>query len=382
MNSTLFKKIGFKKAGFKKAGLVLLAALSLFGIAQAEEPAQQPKVLLVASSYGVADDPKKPGLEFDEYSMAYQLLSPQVQLELASPKGGKVEVGEYNKTKPYNAAVLASPEAMGLLANSKKLSDIKANDYQAVLVLGGKGAMFDLADHQPLQQLLADMATQQKIIAAVCHGPAALVHVKNADGSMFLQGKKVAGFSNQEETMFAKEMLQLYPFLLQDGLTKAGALYQQTGPMLPLTVQDGKLITGQNPYSTPALIDAILAQLELKTAQRQAYPDERAVTLIQQFLAGQPIPQQLDAKQVDIPLLAIWGYYYLQFAKADPERKQAVQVMELVSGSFTDPQFLMALAQGQLQLGNTTRAVELAKAVLKQQPDFKAAEQLLSTVKG
>lgn len=370
-----------KSTLYKKAVFWLLAALSLSGLAQAED-AVKPKVLLVASSYGVADDPTKPGMEFDEYSMAYQLLSPQVQLELASPKGGKVEVGEYNKTKPYNAAVLASPDAMGLLANSKKLSDIKANDYQAVLVLGGKGAMFDLAEHQPLQQLLADMAAQQKVIAAVCHGPAALVHVKNADGSLLLQGKKVAGFSNQEENMFAKEMLQLYPFLLQDALTKAGALYQQTGPMLPLTVQDGKLITGQNPYSTPALIDAMLAQLELKTAQRQAYPDERAVSLIQQLLAGQPIPQQLDEKLVDIPLMAVWGYYSLQFAKADPERKQAVQVMEMVSGSFTDPQFLMALAQGQLQLGNTTRAVELAKAVLKQQPDSKSAEQLLSKVKG
>lgn len=377
MKSTFFKKVGFKKAG-----LMLLAALSLFGMAQAEEPADKPKVLLVASSYGVADDPKRPGMEFDEYSMAYQLLSPHLQLELASPKGGQVEVGEYNKTKPYNAAVLANPDAMRLLANSKKLSDIQAKDYQAVLVLGGKGAMFDLAEHQPLQQLLADMAAQQKIIAAVCHGPAALVHVKNTDGSLLLQGKKVAGFSNQEETMFAKEMLQLYPFLLQDGLTKAGAFYQHTGPMLPLVVQDGKLITGQNPFSTPALVDAILTQLGLNTVKRQAYPDEQAVTLIQQFLAGQPIPQQLDEKLVDIPLMAIWGYYYLQFAKADPERKQAVQVMELVSGSFTDPQFLMALAQGQLQLGNTTRAVELAKAVLKQQPDFKSAEQLLSKVKG
>lgn len=377
MKSTLFKT-----AGFKKAGLVLLAALSFFGMAQTGEPADKPKVLLVASSYGVADDPTKPGMEFDEYSMAYQLLSPHLQLELASPKGGQVEVGEYNKTKPYNAAVLASPDAMRLLANSKKLSDIKAKDYQAVLVLGGKGAMFDLAEHQPLQQLLADMAVQQKIIAAVCHGPAALLHVKNADGSLLLQGKKVAGFSNQEESMFAKEMLQLYPFLLQDGLTKAGAFYQHTGPMLPLVVQDGKLITGQNPFSTPALVDAILTQLELNTVKRLAYPDEQAVTLIQQFLVGQPVPQPLDEKKVDIPLLAIWGYYYLQFAKADPERKQAVQVMELVSGSFTDPQFLMALAQGQLQLGNTTRAVELAKAVLKQQPDSKSAEQLLSKVKG
>jgi putative intracellular protease/amidase len=293
-----------------------------------------------------------------------------------------VEVGEYNKAKPYNAAVLASPEAMRLLANSKKLSDIQAKDYQAVLVLGGKGAMFDLPEHQPLQQLLADMAAQQKIIAAVCHGPAALLHVKNPDGSLLLQGKKVAGFSNQEESMFAKEMLQLYSFLLQDGLTKAGALYQHTGPMLPLVVQDGKLITGQNPFSTPALVDAILTQLGLSTVTRQAYPDEQAVTLIQQFLAGQPIPPQLDEKLVDIPLMAIWGYYYLQFAKADPERKQAVQVMELVSGSFTDPQFLMALAQGQLQLGNTTRAVELAKAVLKQQPDSKSAQELLSKVKG
>lgn len=92
MKSTLFKT-----AGFKKAGLVLLAVLSFFGMAQAEEPAPQLKVLLVASSYGVADDPKKPGMEFDEYSMAYQLLNPHLQLELASPKGGKVEVGEYTK---------------------------------------------------------------------------------------------------------------------------------------------------------------------------------------------------------------------------------------------------------------------------------------------
>lgn len=366
----------------KKAGLWLLATLSLFGTAQAEEAVQKPKVLLIASSYGVAGDSKKPGLKFDEYAMAYQLLSPQVQLELASPNGGKVESDEYNKTKPYNAAVLANPEAMQWLASSKKITEVKAEDYQAVLVLGGKGPMFDLAGHQPLQQLLADMVVQQKVIAAVCHGPAALLHVKNKDGSLFLQGKKVAGFSNQEETMFSKEMLQLYPFLLQDALTKAGALYQQAGPMLPIVVQDGKLITGQNPYSTPALVDAILSQLELNTAPRLAYPDEQAVSLIQQFLAGQPVPQPLDEKLVDIPLMAIWGYYSLQFAKAEPERKQAVQVMEMVSASFTDPQFLMALAQGQLQLGNTTRAVELAKAVLKQQPDSKAAQEMLTKAQG
>lgn len=221
------------------------------------------------------------------------------------------------------------------------------------------------------------MLQQQKPVAAVCHGPAALLQVRDAQGNSVLQGRKVAGFSNTEERMFAKEMIELYPYLLQDAMTAAGAYYQQAEPMLPMTVQDGLLITGQNPYSTPAVVEALVQQLGIPLQARQPYPDEQAVLLIQQLLAGKPVATELDAVATDIPLVAIWGYYYQQFAEHDQQRQQAIDVMELASPYFQDPRFLLALAEGQLQIGNSPRAVALAQAVLKQQPDSKTAQALL-----
>lgn len=358
---------------------LLLAGCTLLAISgvQATEPAKD-KILLIASSYGVAEDKTRPGLEFDEFAMAYQLLSQYpLRIELASPAGGKVESDKYSNEKPYNKATLADSYAMQLLADSQKLSNVNARDYKAVLVLGGKGAMFDLAEHQPLQQLLQDMLQQNKPVAAVCHGPAALLQVRDAKGNPVLQGRKVAGFSNTEEQMFAKEMIELYPYLLQDAMIAAGADYQQAEPMLPMTVQDGLLITGQNPYSTPAVVEAIVQQLGIPLQARQPYPDEQAVMLIQQLLAGKPVATELDAVATDIPLVAIWGYYYQQFAEYDQQRQQAIDVMELASPYFQDPRFLLALAEGQLQQGNSPRAVALAQAVLKQQPDSQTAQALL-----
>lgn len=358
---------------------LLLAGCALVAVSgvQAAEPARD-KVLLIASSYGVAEDNTRPGLEFDEFAMAYQLLSQYpLTIELASPAGGKVESDKYSNEKPYNKTTLADSYAMQLLADSQKLSNVNARDYKAVLVLGGKGAMFDLAEHQPLQQLLQDMLQQQKPVAAVCHGPAALLQVRDAKGNSVLQGRKVAGFSNTEEKMFAKEMIERYPYLLQDAMIAAGADYQQAEPMLPMTVQDGLLITGQNPYSTPAVVEAIVQQLGMPLQARQPYPDEHAVMLIQQLLAGKPVATELDAVATDIPLVAIWGYYYQQFAEHDQQRQQAIDVMELASPYFQDPRFLLALAEGQLQQGNSPRAVALAQAVLKQQPDSQTAQALL-----
>ena len=146
------------------------------------------KVLMVVSGNGQheKDGEQKPGYEFDEFSKAYAVFKNNgITVDIASPKGGPVEADKYNAEKPYNAVVLADNAIMEKLKNTLATSSIVAKNYDAVFVVGGKGAMFDLPNDIALQHIIADVYQQQGSVAAVCHGPAALVNVKTKRWQLF-----------------------------------------------------------------------------------------------------------------------------------------------------------------------------------------------------
>ncbi|MHA6281024.1 type 1 glutamine amidotransferase domain-containing protein [Salinimicrobium sp. CAU 1759] len=141
-----------------------------------------------------------------------------------------------------------------------KLSDIKADDFDAVFFPGGHGPMGDLAKDEDTARLVVEFYNQDKPIAAICHGPAALLTAA-IEIPELLQGKEVTAFSNTEEKMVG--LRDNIPFSLEDRLKTLGAKY--TSATLPFTSKvkvSGKLITGQNPASAEKAAKELIRLLE------------------------------------------------------------------------------------------------------------------------
>jgi putative intracellular protease/amidase len=136
---------------------------------------------------------------------------------------------------------------MLLVTKSKPLSEVKASDFDAVLLPGGHGVCWDLPDHADLIAQLSAAYQAGKVVAALCHGPCGLVNVKDAAGAPIVKGKKVTGFTNEEEIAVGKH--DVVPFMLETKLKELGGDYSCGDSWAPFAVRDGNLVTGQNPAS-------------------------------------------------------------------------------------------------------------------------------------
>ena len=162
----------------------LACALLLATVATPLHAAKADRILIVVSGEGRDQGKTRPGYEFDELSQAWLIFQANgFAIDVASPQGGAVEADKYNPQEPFNAALLADADAMRVLADTRKTGDVKATDYTAVYVVGGKGAMFDLPRDTALTTLLGDAYERGVVIGAVCHGPAALLEVMRDDGT-------------------------------------------------------------------------------------------------------------------------------------------------------------------------------------------------------
>jgi putative intracellular protease/amidase len=146
------------------------------------------------------------------------------------------------------------------LANTLRLSEISPENYDAVFYPGGHGPLWDLAEDRNSINLIETMIASGKQVAAVCHAPAVLRHVKAPDGSPLVRGRSVTGFSNTEEE--AVQLDNVVPFLLEEELKAKGANYSKAEDWNPHAVTDGTLITGQNPASSGLVAKALLEKLK------------------------------------------------------------------------------------------------------------------------
>jgi putative intracellular protease/amidase len=203
------------------------------------------------------------------------------QLDIASPSGGKVPIDpeslimtEVGDAVGIRGAVLeryADRAFMNRLGNSLDASTLDAADYDAIYLTGGHGVMFDFPTSAPLARLIADFYVSDKIVSAVCHGPAGLLEVKLDDGRYLLEGKKVTGFSWKEEELAKRD--QAVPYSLEDELRKRGAHYTKaTIPFASYVVEDGRLVTGQNPRSAHAVGEAVVRMLRALKPKPSAEP--------------------------------------------------------------------------------------------------------------
>ncbi|HQZ06737.1 MAG: type 1 glutamine amidotransferase domain-containing protein [Rhodoferax sp.] len=224
------------------------------------------KILMVLSSHDkLGNTGRKTGFWLEEFAAPYYVFTDAgAQVTLVSPKGGQPPLDpksdEPDAQTDATRRFKADPAAQSVLAHTGKLADVSGDGFDAVFYPGGHGPLWDLAEDKHSIKLIETTIGAGKPVAAVCHAPAVLRHVRTAEGLPLVKGRKVTGFTNSEEA--AAQLLDVVPFLVQDMLVKNGADYSKAEDWQPHVVSDGLLITGQNPASSEAAAVALLAMLK------------------------------------------------------------------------------------------------------------------------
>lgn len=224
------------------------------------------KVLFVLTSHSdLGNTGQKTGFWIEEFAAPYYVMADAgVEITIASPKGGQPPIdpksdSPENQT-PATERFHADEALKAKLANSLKLSEVNDGDYDAVFYPGGHGPLWDLAEDKNSVSLIESFHNNNKPVAFVCHAPAALLHVKAANGEPLVKGKQVTGFSNTEEE--AVQLTDIVPFLLEDELKNLGATYSKGDDWSSHVKKDGLLITGQNPGSSEETAKVLLETLK------------------------------------------------------------------------------------------------------------------------
>ena len=223
------------------------------------------KILMVLTSHDkLGDTGRKTGFWLEEFAApCYIFKDAGAELTLTSPHGGQPPLDpksdEVSAQTAATIRVKSDTDAQLTLANTIKLSDVLANDYEAVFYPGGHGPLWDLSEDKHSIALIEAMLAADKPVAAVCHAPGVFRHVKSADGRPVVQDKKVTGFTNSEEA--AAGLTDVVPFLVEDMLKENGGDYSKAGDWESYVVKDGTLVTGQNPASSGPAAEALLDML-------------------------------------------------------------------------------------------------------------------------
>ncbi len=239
-----------------------LLLLSIFGSAAFAN--ERKKVLVVLTSHGKLGDTGKPtGYYLPELSHPlYSLMEAGYEFDIASPVGGAAPMDPKSKKldDPENKKFVEDPKLMAKVEHSLKLSDLSAKNYAAILFPGGHGPMWDLANDKQSQKLASQIYEQGGLVAAVCHGPAAIANLKLSNGKYLVEGKKLTAFTNEEENSVG--LAKVVPFLLESKLVEHGGRFEKAPLWQEKVVVDGRLITGQNPASAKALGNELVKALK------------------------------------------------------------------------------------------------------------------------
>ena len=219
------------------------------------------KILMVLTSHDqLGNTGRKTGFWLEEFAAPYFVFRDAgVELTLASPKGGQPPIdpksdAPENQT-PAMARFKQDRAAQKALAQTVRLADMKAEDFDTIFYVGGHGPMWDLVDNTDSIALIESFYNSGKPVAAVCHSPA-VFHWVTYQGASLVKGKRVTGFTNGEEE--AVHLTHVVPFLVEDELKRVGDLYEKAADWQSFAIIDGRLVTGQNPASSTSAAQALL----------------------------------------------------------------------------------------------------------------------------
>lgn len=233
-------------------------------------------ILIVATSHEILGSTnRETGFHLEELSTPYYAFQGAgLDVTIASIKGGRPphdpnSVKDDETERPESVKRFFDDEqALGKLGNTPPLASLNLDEYVGIYLPGGHGTMWDFAIDQFLADAIRQIYESDRIVAAVCHGPAGLVNVKTTDGTPLVKGKTLSCFTNQEEK--AVDLADAVPFLLESKLVELGATIQKADKFKPCVTRDGNLITGQNPASVGLLADQVLKLVREKSTSKVA----------------------------------------------------------------------------------------------------------------
>jgi putative intracellular protease/amidase len=207
---------------------------------------------------------RKTGFWLEELAAPYYaFLDAKAEIVLASPKGGQPPLDPKSNEPSFQTEQThrfeADAAATAQLAATVRLDSVNQADFDTVFYPGGHGPLWDLAEDRNSIALIESFIAANKPVALVCHAPGVLRHVKTPAGRPLVEGKKVSGFTNSEEE--AVGLTNVVPFLVEDELKALGGNYSKGADWGSYVVQDGLLITGQNPGSSAAAAALLLKQI-------------------------------------------------------------------------------------------------------------------------
>lgn len=220
------------------------------------------KILIVLTSHDkLGSTGRKTGFWLEEFAAPYYVFKDAgAEVTLASPLGGQSPLDPSSDTASAQTDATRrfkdDASVQVALANTLKLHDMKAGDFDAVFYPGGHGPLWDLAENAYSITLIETMLSTNKPVGLVCHAPGVLRQITGSDGNPIVKGKSVTGFSNTEEK--AAGLTTVVPFLVEDMLRQNGGHYAKADDWLPFVVTDGLLVTGQNPASSELTAIALL----------------------------------------------------------------------------------------------------------------------------
>jgi putative intracellular protease/amidase len=233
------------------------------------------RILFVATSHDeMGNTGKKTGVWLEEIAVPYYIFkNAGFEMAIASPKGGEVPLDPRSQSiiaaTNSSRRFLKDADAMNFLYGSSLISTVSANDFDMVFLPGGHGPLWDLADHAPLKVLIEAFHHQNKTIAAICHGVAGLLSAQDAHGEYLIKGRKLTGFSNNEEKLSG--LTEVVPYLLESRLVALGASYSKGEDYSSYVVCDGNFITGQNPASSGEIAKKLVILLQQNNKMAISY---------------------------------------------------------------------------------------------------------------
>jgi putative intracellular protease/amidase len=226
------------------------------------------KVLMGLTSHDqLGNTGRKTGFWLEEFAAPYYVFKDAgAQITIASPKGGRPPLDPKSNEPQFQTDITRrfekDADAEAKLDKTLRLDTVKQEDYDTVFYPGGHGPMWDLAEDKNSIKLIESFLAAGKPMALVCHAPGALHHVKTPQGTPFVAGKNVTGFTDGEEEEVG--LSKVVPFLVEDELMRLGAVFSKVKNWGVHTIADGQLITGQNPASSGPAARVLIEKLNHK----------------------------------------------------------------------------------------------------------------------
>ncbi len=217
------------------------------------------RILIAATSHGILGTTGKPtGAYLPEISHPHDVFARAgFTVDIASVRGGSIPLDGVEKADDVSRSFLA--ERNSDLKKSLAANEVNPTHYDAIFFAGGHGTMWDFPDNVEFARVARDIYERGGVVAALCHGPAALVNLKLSNGRYLVEGKTVSAFTNEEER--AVDLEKVVPFLLVDKLEERGARHEAAPMWQKKVVVSERLVTGQNPASASAVAEAVVELL-------------------------------------------------------------------------------------------------------------------------